>query len=161
MTKRLIIIILFSLFIGASPLYATEFRTFRPILTPAAVGIVRKAEVFQPVPREIIEKAIHKIVSAWNEKHLASVIGEEFYERERLLDSMDVKVPRNAELRLLSIQSSQTLAQEVKETEHGKIIESTVSVIINTEVNYDDPVKGYQRIEGTNELIIRLKYRSP
>jgi hypothetical protein len=138
---------------------ASEFRRIRPIPAPSKKGpeVIKPLKKFIPLNREVVENAMKKIVNFWSRNDLQKVLGKEFYDRERLQDAMNSKVPRDARLDILSIQGIQTLGQEIVKGEKGEMVVSTVSVTARTEVLYNDPQKGLQRLEGTNEYIIRIK----
>jgi len=141
---------------------ASEFRAFQPILTPSAVpenGRALAQNQMKPVSRTMAEKAVGKLIAAWNRKNLDSVLGDEFYDKSRLNDAMNGKVPRDAELSLLAIQDTQTLQQQVVDSPSGKLLVSTVSITVKTQLTFNDPTAGYQRREGVNEYIMRIKQR--
>jgi len=160
--KRLKITILSLVFLvlPLSAAYSAEFRAVRPILTPSAMskypGAVR---VMRPLPRRLIEKAVAQVVAGWNEKSLEGVLGDEFYDSSRLEDAMSEKVARDAELKVLSIQGVQTLGQRIERTETGKVLVSTVSARVRTQIEFNDPVNGFQRREGTNEYVFTIRLR--
>jgi len=85
-----------------------------------------------------------------------SRLDENFYDASRLSDAMEEKVPKDAELRLMSVQGTQTLEQ-YRRIENGQtIISSVVSVTANTQMEFHDPERGFRRLEGQNEYIIRI-----
>jgi hypothetical protein len=142
--------------------FASEFRAFRPILTPMQSqpgGKAVPARQLKPVSRQAAEKAVNKLLTAWNGKNLDQVLGDEFYDKSRLNDAMGSKVPRDAELSLLAIQDTQTLQQQVVDSPSGKLLVSTISVTARTQLTFNDPTAGYQRREGVNEYIMRIRQR--
>jgi len=140
--------------------FASEFRTFRPILTPIAMpqGAAVQANI-KPVSRQLAEKAVGKLIDAWNSNQLDGVLATEFTDKSRLTDAMNSKVPRDARLEVLGIQSMQTLQQSVVDSPNGKLLVSTVSVTVKTQLTFNDPANGYQRREGINEYILRIKQK--
>jgi len=143
-------------------LFAAEFRSFRPILSASINsenGAVLPQQQMKPVSRKLTEKAVGKVIVAWNNKQLDGVLGKEFYDKSRLNDAMNGQVPRDAQLSLLAIQSSQTLQQQVVESPKGRLLVSTVSITAKTQLTFNDPTNGYQRREGTNEYIMRIKQK--
>jgi len=90
-----------------------------------------------------------------------SVLGDEFFDKSRLSDAMNAKVPRDARLSVLAIQDVQTLGQKTADSPSGRLLVSTVSVTAKTQLTFNDPANGYQRREGVNEYIIRIKQRAP
>jgi hypothetical protein len=157
---------------GAS---AQEFRKMRriarppvakPVVTDAKASAVletRKAAPEQnltPISRDVAEKAIGMLVNAWNSNTLESVLADNFFDKSRLTDAMDTKVPRDAELSILAIQDVQTLKQKIDDTPDGKVLVSTVSITVRSQLTFNDPNKGYQRREGINEYIMRIRQKS-
>ncbi len=159
--KMILLIILVSLSVikTSSDLYATEFRTFRPIPTPvvAVPEGARVVQKLQPVSMETVEKAVKTLFSTWNTPEMGKFISDSFYDKYRLLDSMQTLPARDAKIRLLSINNVQVLnqyVQPVDENLYNRI--STVSVNARTQIEFNDPVKGFQRLEGTNEYILEI-----
>ncbi len=144
---------------------ASEFRSFRPVLTPAVVsdgqGMAANAATrpLKPISRNLAEKAISKIIAAWNGNNINSVLSDNFFDKSLLSNAMNSKVPRDAQLEVLSIQDVQTFNQQVLDSPNGKILVSTVSITVRTQLTFNDPVNGYQRRKGVNEYIMRIKQR--
>jgi len=160
----MLVFIAFLFFSGG--VQASEFRSFRPILTPALVsggqGVTGRAvSALKPLSRNMAEKAMSKIIAAWNGNNINSVLGDNFFDKSLLSNAMDSKVPRDARLEVLSIQDTQTLNQQVTDSPSGKLLVSMVSVTAKTQLTFNDPANGYQRREGVNEYIIRIKQRAP
>jgi len=142
---------------------ASEFRSLRPILTPTSLslaGEVVPRQQVKPVSRRVAQKVIEKLVSAWNNKDLDRVLGKKFFDRSRLNDAMNSKVPRDAHLAVLAIQDVQTLQQQMVDSPKGKRLVSMLSITVKTQLSFNDPVNGYQRREGTNEYIMRIEQRA-
>ena len=162
--KKYPYVILFIWLITLFPLsgvHGTEFRVIKPILTPQA-GLPEGAKPvsrIEPVNRKIVEGAVKKLMEAWNGNALEKMLGKEFYDKSRLDDAMDDKVPRDAKLRVLSIQGVQTLNQYIEDRDEKKSRVSTVSVTVRTQLEFNDPENGFQRREGTNEYVFRIKQR--
>lgn len=157
--KISLILILAVFYLPSGRALASEFRLIRPIPTPKAPP--EKAvpvEKIRPVDREVVEGAVRELIQAWNNKNIEGVVGEEFYDKSRLSDAMDEKVPRDAELRILSIQGIQTLNQYTEVDPSGaRWTVSTVSATVRTQLEFNDPDSGFQRREGTNEYIFMVK----
>lgn len=160
MIKNIFYIFVMVASMGLQVAWASEFRSFRPILTSVAVvsGGQSTAAV-KPISRNLAEKAMSKIIAAWNGNNVNSVLGDSFFDKSRLNDAMNAKVPRDARLEVLSIQDVQTLGQKTVGSPAGKLLVSTVSITAKTQLTFNDPVNGYQRREGTNEYIMRIKQR--
>ncbi len=161
MINRMSVIILVFILMMIQGIEASEFRRIRPIPAPSkkVPGVTKPMKKFIPVSREVVENAMKKIVKAWSRNEIQKVLGKEFYDRERLRDAMNTKVPRDARLDILSIQAIQTLDQRIEKTDAGEVVVSTVSVTAKTEVLYNDPDNGFRRLEGTNEYIVRVKVK--
>jgi len=162
MRNTLCCVIAVTCIIGVQTVYASEFRSFRPILTPASVPKAGALAAtlrpgIKPVSRKLAEKAVGKIIAAWNGNHIGSVLGDEFFDKSRLSDAMNSKVPRDAQLEILAIQDVQTLQQKIADSPSGKLLVSRVSVTVRTQLTFNDPRNGYQRREGVNEYIMRIK----
>jgi hypothetical protein len=154
----LVPVLLFGLILPAD----AAFRRFEPIAEPRVSADVPRGRVLRPVSRAKVEEAVERLLEAWNGSDLASVVGETFYDRSRLLDAVDQVVPRDATLRLLSIQGHETLAQEVRPVPgvpDSLDLWSTVSVTLRTQLEYNDPIAGFQRLEGLNEYILKIRER--
>lgn len=142
--------------LAALPAAAQESRVLRPIERPEAraplpAGAVRLAP-FQAVSRERIEKVVAEILAAWGERRLDAVLAEGFYDRERLRDAIEVRVPRDASLRLIAIQGWQVVDQY----RIGRIVVSKVSITVRTQLEWQDPSRGLQRREGVNDFLVTL-----
>ncbi|PHS22276.1 MAG: hypothetical protein COA85_11950 [Robiginitomaculum sp.] len=153
---------------------AQEFRKMRRIARPPvtkpvvpdakAPAVLEKLKMapqpgLPPITRDVAEKAIGMLVDAWNSNTLQSVLADSFFDKSRLTDAMDTKVPRDAELSVLAIQDVQTLKQKIDDTPDGKVLVSTVSITVRSQLTFNDPDKGYQRREGVNEYIMRIRQK--
>ena len=154
------LILLLAIIVICLPAGAQEFRSFKRIATPAArPGKAVPVDVFQPVETTQAKSDLESIFQDWNQGgKLEQHIGEEFYNRSNFHDAMAVKVPRNADLRVLSVQGVQTLEQFRQPSPDGRTTElvSVVSVNATTEIEFEDPTRGYRRLPGTNEYILRI-----
>ncbi len=143
----------------ACSVLAREFRTFKTIPTPKVMP--KGAEVVEqmkPVDRRIMEKVINKLMASWNTPGMEKFLGEDFFDKSRLVDAMDDKVPRDARLRILSIQGIQTQGQYIQKDASGREwVESIVTAIVTTQLEFNDPISGFQRREGVNEYTFRIR----
>lgn len=160
--KPLIIIASLSLLIAGNS-GARQFRLISPIPTPSAVrtqlpdGAVAVDEV-RPISRDEVAPLVGQVLDQWNSNGLQEVLAGEFFDKSRLLDAVDTRVPRDATLRLQSIQGVQTLQQYIQPGENGnrgKQI-SIVSVTARTQLEFNDPVAGFVRRAGLNEFILKV-----
>jgi len=152
--KRAFLAVVFCL---ACQLRAGEFRSYEPINSPAAAPegatVLRTIE---PLDRQVLEQLIRELLAAWNDTGFSGRLSEEYYDKSRLLEAMDEKVPRDATLRILAIQHIQTLIQYATTTAEGDAIVSTVSAAVATQIEYNDPVEGFKKHEGVNEFIFNV-----
>jgi len=141
---------------------AREFRSINRIKTPVInhITVPEGAVVTQthkPVPRRIIEREVESVISKWNTKDMDETLAKEFYDRTRLLDTVDVEIPRDARLRILAIKSSRTLLEYHMTGKGGQVDEvvSHVSAVVDTQLEFSDR-DGYQRLPGSNEFLIKV-----
>jgi hypothetical protein len=153
----LMVVVLFS------PVHGGDFRAFNPIPTPNAKMPPGTTPVTKPIPVDAreVEKAVEKIIGAWNTPNLDTKLGSDFYNKSRLLDTMATNVPKDAKIRLLAVQGIQTLNQHIAPDplNGSSLLVSMVSATARTQIEFNDPVRGFQRGEGTNEYILRVKTR--
>lgn len=147
---------------------ARQFRTLIPIATPAQSAVSlpqgsRPVQQVRQVDRGTVEQAMRKVVEKWNTPQMAQILGNEFYDSSRLLDNMDTLVPRNATVRLQSVQGIQTLQQYIVPGEGGSRGEmvSIVSATARTQVEFEQPGVGFVRLPGTNEYILKITTMEP
>lgn len=142
----------------SAPSYSQEFRTFNPVPTPGKMpkGAVPVTQV-QPLSHEKTASAVQEVFDAWNRGDMERYLGNEFYDKTRLTDALTTKDQKDATVRVLSTQGSQTINQIQRRSDNGKTeIISTVSVRANTQIEFNDPGKGFRKLEGTNEYIMRI-----
>jgi hypothetical protein len=135
---------------------AQESRSINPIARPQGKVQLRNDGAVpinppQPVAREKVEAAIRRIAAAWSERKLDRVLSQQFSDRQRLIDALETKVPRDARLRVVGIQGWQVLDQHRR----GPRITSKLSVTVSTQVEFSDS-SGYQVRPGTNVYIISI-----
>lgn len=142
----------------ALPAPAQESRPFNPIPRPgqAASAAARVAPAPPAAVREAVMKTVNALAEAWNSPDLAKLLSPSFYDRQRLLDALATKVPRDARLRILEVQAIQVLGEFTRPGRDGGRDEvfTRVSVTLRTQVEFTDPVRGFQRLEGLNEAIL-------
>ena len=137
---------------------AREFRSFVAIPVPGETALEGSAvAALQPVDRALVEQAVYALAEAWNGGNLDPLLGESFTDRQRLLDLLAELVPRDARLTVLGIEGVSTLEQRVAERPEGSVLLSTVSAVVRTQVEFTDPLAGYLRLEGRNELYFEVE----
>jgi hypothetical protein len=151
----------------ATPAAAQSFRLIQPIMVPdaqlreaMAKGLQLRGSAIpglRQVPREVVEDAVRKIYTAYNTPDFQQYLSVRFYDPERLVDAINEKVPREAKLRLISINSMQTVSQQPAKDEQGKdVIESLVMVVVKAQMEFTS-VAGFQRREGESEIVLRFR----
>ena len=151
-------------------LQAQGFRFIQPIMVPDAQlrdamqkGLQLRGSAIpgqRQVPREVVEEAVRKIYAAYNTPDFRQYLSERFYDPERLTDAINEKVPREARLRLISINSAQTVSQQPAKDEEGRdVVESLVMVVVKAQMEFTS-VAGFQRREGESEIVLRFREAS-
>lgn len=139
-----------------------QFRAIKSINTPHNLqrllppGAVVSQSI-EPVPREAVQTRMQELLDKWNSPDMADTLAEVFYDRTRLLDAVDTQVPRDARLRLQSVQGSQTLQQYTLPAAEGRPARevSIVSATVRTQLEYST-ASGLVRLPGTNEFLLEV-----
>jgi len=165
---------LFFLVAASQPVFSQGLRGFESIGTPKADSRPQKIKLRRvkgkrlkqeiPLPKSLVEKVLRQLLGQWNRPGMPPTLSRRFPNRNRLLDSLDVSMNRDASLRITGIQSFQTLDQHLqkdRKVEGGRAIMSRVLVTAQTQVEFNDPQKGLQRIDGTNEYLISIRHLPP
>ncbi len=148
----------------AGPSQSAEFRRANPLPTPellqrGAAGAV--ARIIEPVSRARVEAAIRRVFDTYTNMspgRLEAVLAESFFDRDRLVDNLTEALPRDARLRVLGIEAIQTLQQTIDVAPDGRQTRiSVVSVTVRSQFEFNDPVSGFTRLDGTNEYLLRIK----
>jgi len=146
---------------------AQGFRQIQPFPVPDAQmrEALRQGEQFRgsapprlrQVPRDVVEEAVRSIYAAYNTPDFRQYLSERFYDPDRLAEAVSEKVPRDARLRLLSVNSVQTLSQQPARDEQGReVTESLVLVVVRGQMEFVN-AQGFQRREGEVELVLRFR----
>jgi hypothetical protein len=150
-----------------------SFRGMTPIAAPAqgtnaqdtgsaqAAARGAPARATRPVSRAVGEQALTQVVQAWNSGELEKTVSDQFYDKSRLLDAVDTEVPRNARVRLLSVQAVQTFSQRMdNDPRFGPVLVSRISATARTQVEFNDPGTGnLVNRPGVNEFIMVVRQR--
>lgn len=159
--RHRIIVVGISLFVCATA-GAREFRGFKAVPSPKRLMKkgAKPVKQVQPLDSKKLQEAVRDAVTSWNNGDLSDKLDETFYDKDRLLDSISEKVPRDAKVRVLAVRNVEILqqyrgAQAPTTTREG--LTSLVTATVRTQIEYTDPKKGFQRIEGVNELILRIE----
>lgn len=155
--KQIVLIFILGLFIAVSgKSEAREFRLIQAIPAPARLPEGASAvSNIKPVNNKIIEAVVRKLAASWNTQDLEKYLGKDFYDKQRLSDNINTFIQRDGKLNVLGIQGQQTLQQYEQD---GKLV-SRVSVIVNTQIEFNHPTAGFQRFPGRTELVFKVKQR--
>jgi hypothetical protein len=156
LVRKLLSLICLGAAIGAAQ--GQEARQFSRIATPGASPAgARILKQSRPISKAKVEEAIGVIAAAWNTPKLEANLADNFYGKSRLTDALSTGVPRDAKLRVTSIQGIQILGQYVRQGTSGEEeVLSRVSVVVRTQIEYNDPRQGFQSLSGTNEFIVLI-----
>lgn len=143
---------------------ARQFRAVRPIATPVAAASAlpdgaRAVDEVVALSREQVEPAVQRVIESWNRGTLDSQLARGFYDRMRLLDAVDTVAPRNATLRLQSVQGVQTLQQYIEpdpQAPGAERLVTRVSVTARTQLEFVEPGGDFVRRPGTNEFVLSI-----
>lgn len=163
------LLVIAALFGMAGALQARQFRGMRPIATPVATAVnlpdgARPVANIKPLSREQIEPLVRKLMEAWNTPALSDKLDEGFYDKSRLTDAIDRIAPRDATLRVQSLQGVQTLSQYLiadPEARGREKLVSVVSATVRTQLEFNDPSAGFVRRPGVNEYILKVTQPAP
>lgn len=150
--RRFLLAALLGLVVLPAP--AREFRSIQPISRPESLPPGARPIIdLRPVPREAVARAVEGVARAWNGGALDAWLSADFAARDRLLDTIAEAVPRDARLTVLAVQSVSTLSQYAQD---GKVV-STVSAVVRSQVEFNDPTAGFRRLEGSGEWYFRVE----
>lgn len=147
---------------------ARQFRLLTPITSPELRSTqipegTKPVDNIQPLPRQEVEPLVREVIEQWNTSEMANTISDQFYDKSRLMDVMDTGVPRDAKLRIQSIQGIQTLEQYIKPgagNERGDLV-SIVSATVRTQLEFNSSTSGFVSRTGTNEFILEVTTAAP
>ncbi len=159
--------------------FGGEFRSFNPIqgpdqLTPrwdgSAAGFQDSPDIQRILQEsrarvpDLARKAVAGIFDAWSKGNVDGLLAEGFYDKSRFLDLLKLDVPRDARVRILAIESIHPL-EEVSsvETVPSLIlrVRTRLSAVVRTQIEFEDPGRGFRKIQGRNEFILRLNQEIP
>lgn len=148
--------------LSVSAVDAREFRERRDIKTKLnAEKFVDKNDgstklaVPLKLDDQLIRASIQSVFDNWGTLEIAKYLGDKFPNRNQLLAAFDRHVPYDARLEVRGIRAIRTLNQRAKD---GNVI-SLIAADVETEVFYQDPSLGVQRLNGTSEYVFELVTR--
>ena len=150
-----------------SSINARQFRSIAPIASSDRNDIAPEGTIpvenIEPIAREDIEPLVKDMIEKWNTSEMSSILSEQFYDKSRLIDAVDTAVPRDAKLRVQSIQGIQTLGQFLKPgqgNERSELI-SIVSATVRTQLEFNNSSGTFVNRSGTNEFILQVTTAAP
>lgn len=139
---------------------AREFREKRQIKTPLNIEQFQKSDegatpVQQPVKLDdaLIRSAIESLFNSWGTSDVDRYLSDKFPNRNQLLNAFNSHVPVDARIEIRGIRAIRVLAQ------HNNADSNLVSIVsaeVETDVRYQDPTLGLQRLRGTGEYVFEL-----
>lgn len=169
------ILVAFSL---CGALTAAEFRQIDPITTPTRTRTLLPegalidchppacSEAFPvqqilPINAQTVSAAADRIAEVWNSGALDAFISDRFYDKWRLLDTIREVVPPDAELTVSSVRRINTIAQYLQwDGLSGSWLRfSIVNARIETELEFNDPERGFQDVEGEGDVLLLITER--
>lgn len=137
---------------------AQEMRSINPISTPARLHVGGEV-VQQPAPLNVggVRSNVENFFNKWNNGDVTNMLSDNYYDKTRLGDAMQTNIPRDSKLKIVSIGSVQTLEQRIVTDPDGSRRKVTLgSVNVNSQVEYNDPNKGFVRVPGMNEIVFEM-----
>jgi len=141
-----------------------QARDFRSIIKiPAApqnisLSSTTKQKPFRPVDTTVIEKSVRKIVSSWNHYDFSKYLADAFQAKTLLINTIRRSVPRDARLRLLSVQGISTIKQEWTNNSinHRKKLNSVVITTVELQLEFNDPFQGQIKLPHTSQFYLQV-----
>lgn len=145
----------------SSVILAREFREINPVSVPevAPKGAIAIKQI-TPVSSKALVRAVEQLMASWSTPQLQEMISDRFYDKDRLLDNIAAFVPRDARVRILAIQSSDTVLQYILPSPDDPNVATRVSkvvVVVNTAVEFTDENGQFQSLEGVNEYTFEIE----
>ncbi|MBI4357597.1 MAG: hypothetical protein HY559_06955 [Gammaproteobacteria bacterium] len=161
--KYISTLILCLFFLVGSLSQAAEFRSFSVIQGQGDSLIPKGAtplETFEPVDPELLEAAFKKVLENYTNPKLSENLGESFYDKDRLLQTIAEVVPRDAVVELLTpLSSVQTLQQyRLPNPDGSYTLVSIVSFVAQTRLRFNTST-GIRNSDGTNEYRVEVRQK--
>lgn len=154
MNRAAPLLLLFTALLALTPAEAREARRMTVIARPGVLpaGAQRPARL-APVPHAAVEQAVRDVAAAWNDGRLSELLAADMQDAGRLRDTLAEVLPRDARLTVLAIQGVSTLDQYLQDGKRH----STVLAVVRSQIEFNDPRAGYQRLEGLNQWTFRVE----
>ncbi len=132
---------------------AHELRMIDPIERKTRALDVEVLAAPLAVSQRRIDYAMRQVVRTWNREYGGAELAFGFPQRDRLIDALQSRVPRDATLRLVAIDGWRVLVQAVV----GNSLKTTVAVTARTRIEFTDATGRRQGREGVNEYHLTLE----
>ena len=107
--------------------------------------------------RRLIESAVNQVANNFRSPQLRNLLSEGFSDRDQMLDDIQANLPFDASVRVLAIRAPRVLAQyETLNESNVRLLLSQVAVTVSAQLEFSDPVAGFQRIEDTSEWLLSI-----
>ncbi|MES9881087.1 MAG: hypothetical protein ABW185_09420 [Sedimenticola sp.] len=143
---------------------AGQFRQILPIVTPEQMGDEERLNLLRysllPIfDRNNITEAVHQIAVAWGTGELGDWLSNNFLNRQRLLSTLTLDLPRDARIRILGIRGQRVTAQQVRPSDEGILRTTFAIALVQTQIEFTDPSQGFQRLTADVELALQFEER--
>ena len=139
---------------------ARDFRSLIKIpVAPQNIALnsTINKKTFRPVDSALIEKHVRKIVSSWNRNDLSKYLSDTFQDKTLLINTIRRTVPRDASLRLLSVQGISTLQQSWDTNKaRKKTLNSVVIATVDIQLEFNDPFQGLVKLPHTSQFYLQV-----
>lgn len=151
-------IILFCILTISLKSNAQEMRSINPIATPARLKVAGEpVKQVVPLDTEKVRSNVENLFKSWNNGDVTNMLSDNFYDKTRFGDAMQTNIPRDSKVKVMGMGSVQTLEQRiVTDPDGSKRMVTLGSVNVNTQVEFNDPSKGFVRVPGTNEIVFKM-----
>ncbi len=155
---------------AANVAWSAEFRGRRAIAnpsTPSTGALARPAPPADlvPVDPRIVRKAVEDLYATYtfDNGRMQAFLKQVFHDRDRVLENIATRIPRDAKLTVLGLEAIQTLEQTEGRlpTSADRFRESRVAVLVRGQIEFSDPVVGFVRRRGVSEFILNVYERIP
>lgn len=166
---RACIVLLLGLTCGL--LAAAEFRSINTIATPntssssnaaptADTGLNAARQRLEARTVDLARAGLTRLIEAWQTGgKVDALLADSFNDRDRFLDTLRRISPSDARLRLLAVDAVQIVSRSFEKSAQKPgswQLTSRVSIRARTQIEYTHPRGGYQKIDGTNEFVLRV-----
>ena len=101
-------------------------------------------------------------MASWGTPQMQDYLSKNFFDKDRLTDVIDTLVPRDAIVRILSVQGIQTVQQweePAPDDPDSMLRVSRVSVVVRTQLEFTNLDGVLETRPGTTEYILKFKQR--